>query len=152
MDEIAIRLGWIAINASRVEVLLGYLQAALGLDEAKVVGLSWRASYDSCRSLYRDLVSQAQEQGDEPEASRCELFLAFLSELHSWMQDRHHVLHAIWEQDLSTELGGTLLLRRHIQRVHGQWPVDRLDALNRYLVDAHGLLLTELEYQLTRQQ
>lgn len=150
MDDIAIRLGWVAINASRVEVLLAYLQVILGADEETTVGAPWSANYARCKATYRRLKAEALEREDVAFANQCQLFYNLVIELNSWMTDRHHVLHAIWEQDAELDPGNTLGLRRRGQRESGTWPVARLDALNRYLVDAHKMIMTEMAYQLAR--
>lgn len=111
----------------------------------------WSSNYDSCKAAYRQLHGSALHCGDSAEAEHCRLFLNVLIELNSWVLDRHHVLHAIWEQDPALEPGMTLALRRRGRRVSGAWPVDRLDALNRYLEDAHHAVMAEMARLLNRQ-
>lgn len=151
MDDIATRLGWIAINASRVETLVAFLQVALGGSEDELVGVPWRQSYESCKHTYRHRGDDAEQHGDHAEAESCRLFVSLLIELNSWMQDRHHVLHAIWEQDPSLAPGAALGLRRRGQRISGDWPVERLDALNRYLDEASKMIMFEMGRQFRRQ-
>ena len=105
MDGIALRLGWVAIHASRVEAMLAFLQVTLKVDEAVVVGSNWNANYESCKKLYRELATQQRAAGDAAEAGRLELFRDMLIELNSWMLDRHHVMHAIWEQSVEQAPG-----------------------------------------------
>jgi hypothetical protein len=152
MDDIALRLGWVAINAARVEVLLSYLQVGLGIEEAATVGAPWSRNYRTCKSKYRTMHAQAVEQGDTREAENNRLFQGLLAELNTWMEDRHHVLHAIWEQDPDLDPGNTLGLRREGRRNSGQWPVERLDALNRYLTDCHKMIMTEMAHQIVRRE
>jgi hypothetical protein len=152
MDDIALRLGWVAINAARVEVLLSYLQVALGSEEAATVGAPWSTNYRTCKSKYRAMYGQAVERGDTYEAENNQLFHGLLVELNTWMEDRHHVLHAIWEQDPDLDPGNTLGLRREGRRISGQWPVERLDALNRYLTDCHKMIMAEMTHQIARRE
>jgi hypothetical protein len=150
MNDIAVRLGWVAINASRVETLVAFLQVALGSDETAIVGSPWSSNFEACKATYRRMCSHAEQRGDTTEAENCRLFVELLIELNSWMNDRHHVLHAIWEQDPLLDPGTTLGLRRRGQRTSGEWPVERLDALNRYLHDAHQMVMIEMGHQLRR--
>lgn len=150
MNDIALRLGWVAINASRVEVLIAFLQVVLGAEEGNVVGAQWSANYESCKAIYRSMRTESLRSGDTQDADKCRLFYDLLIELNGWMTDRHHVLHAIWEQDQALDPGNTLGLRRRGVRQSGAWPVSRLDALNRYLEAAHKMIMVEMNYRLAR--
>lgn len=64
MDEIALRLGWIAITAARLEHTVGIVVASRtgGRDRmADVMGRPWSDIYEEAKKLYRNLDAQANQ-------------------------------------------------------------------------------------------
>jgi hypothetical protein len=145
MDEIALRLGWIAITAARLEHTVGIIVASRtggGDRVADVMGRRWSDVYGEAKKLYRDLATQAGQGG----AAAFDGFYRLLIRANDAMTKRHHVLHALWTANADVvELDGASSgFRRHGVTEERHWTFEVLLALATELNDLHQLALGEV--------
>lgn len=99
MDEIALRLGWIAITAARLEHTVGLIVTSRTAGKnsmADGMGRRWSEVYGDAKKLYRKLGTQASGAGT---AAPFDEFYGLLIRANDAMTKRHHVLHALWTAD-----------------------------------------------------
>jgi hypothetical protein len=97
MDQIAIRVGWVAITAARLETVIGLILVKVFGEEreAELLGRRWSDTYDAAKRTYSRMKDDAAAHDDDADAAACERFGRALDRANVLMQRRHHVLHAV---------------------------------------------------------
>lgn len=156
MDHIAMRVGWVAITAARLETVIGVIVVKLlGADRSdELLGRSWSYVYDDAKKAYRTLHAAVTERGDNDAAEACANFTELLHEANKAMTQRHHVLHAVWtaDPDVITRDGASFAFRRRGVRDGNEWSLDELWKLVDHVNDLHQRSLAELARLVTADQ
>ena len=155
MDQIAVRVGWVAITAARLETVIGLiLVKVLGEErEAELLGRRWSDTYEDAKRTYSRLKADAAARGDNADAAACERFVQALGQANLLMQRRHHVLHAVWTADPEAVRleGASTAFRSRGRREEVDWSLDALWKLASDLNDLHQEALAELARQIGAQ-
>jgi hypothetical protein len=155
MDQIAVRVGWVAITAARLETVVGLiLVTVLGEErEAELLGRRWSDTYEDAKRTYSRMKADAAARGDDDDAAACERFAHALGRANLLMQRRHHVLHAIWtaDPDIVTLDGASTAFRSRGRRDGADWSLADLWKLANDLNDLHQEALAELARQIGAQ-
>lgn len=151
MDQIAARVGWVAITAARLETVIGLILTVLGEErDAELIGRRWSDTYEDAKRTYSRLKDDAAARGDDADAAACERFAHALGRANLLMQRRHHVLHAVWTADPEVVRldGASTAFRSRGRRDGADWSLDDLWKLAIDLNDLHQEALGELERQI----
>lgn len=156
MDHIAVRVGWVAITAARLETVIGLILVKVHGNEreSELLGRRWRDTYEDAKRTYARLKDDAVARGDVDDAAACERFVEELGRANLLMQRRHHVLHAVWTADPEVVrlYGASTAFRSRGRRDESDWSLEDLWRLASDINDVHQMALVELARQLGTQE
>jgi hypothetical protein len=143
-NAVAEHVGWVAIEAARLEYFAGWLEVTLLCSTSAhpvVAGQGWTATHQACVTLHKKRFDSAVAKGaPQTEIALYEGILGTLQAADARMADRAQIVHSLWG------LGGgldTTLYKRWDRVRYSAWGADdladrrtRLRSVTHEVVDA----------------
>jgi hypothetical protein len=134
--QVPASIGRVAIHAARVEHVAGILAVTLiGTERAApvVMGSGWSSTKQALLVLLDERAARFDhgDRDDELEIEVCRKMQTLVRRADALMQDRSHVVHALWDWTAEDETAArtAMLIRKWGREKQSDWTINRIDKL-----------------------